>query len=722
MLTRRPVSTNNGDTAPLIPQSSAASAPSSSVGAGTVGAFGALIVLLVVSGVLAITFGVLWGQGRGGSGTSLPTRFTAETVPAAANDLMLEFYTRTNCGDRASPDTPTKSHMLGFEPCYFNTNTTVKLPFLDEPTPRELLYAEFHGRYTSVLGSGHMTEAQEAPLREMFGKTSPYDAWVLKADGEIPQKCLDMYRVLHNQKLALNARWFDNELSWSLITVGPGFTTNQAKTLPVYNSSTLEMYLSELTKLKNMMIQARTAGFYERQHAYILARFGVGYSLYTAITEITDTADGLDFLWNSLDFDDGSSLIYDVVIFKAAEHNYFLSPAEDAALRTAITDVETEAIEFITYQDTVFQALPLFDDVTITNGYFEGESRVAFTRAFSGNVNAECVAAAVEGTWTRNATQFYEQITSEWLTYRGIAEAIFTAEVPDYLGWNLTWVHVYYGTEAEVTELGFYPPTDCPNDDETDPAFQFGGCDDASGNAFVTVMQGDFLNRGFGSALNLGPLQPKGAVLAVNVHESVHWNHVSRLCHACPKCHYACLLLLSDSGSVPSAPDSYAGLEGLAMYVERNGTLDDMLSLGIRGSGSLREAAMALMQINVRYERAAARMSIPSGQVSLNDYSLFEEENQWYPWDDLQVAQVFHDTVAWQPHPLDERIWYTAGAYRIQKLREDVIAACGGNGTHHKRVWDAAMSVPASVSAMEIAVAAYIASECKEWPYETNAY
>jgi len=108
------------------------------------------------------------------------------------------------------------------------------------------------------------------------------------------------------------------------------------------------------------------------------------------------------------------------------------------------------------------------------------------------------------------------------------------------------WIHIFFGTEAEVTDLGFYDSTDCPNFDTADPAYTFvmtesleatsaygmqmgslqplfepkrvyigdyyDGCSDSFGNSYVINTLGDTANRA-PVVYHIGPMQPKASIV-----------------------------------------------------------------------------------------------------------------------------------------------------------------------------------------------------------------
>jgi hypothetical protein len=722
------------------------------------GSFNALTVALSVLTVillgLSVTFIVLYatksGESAGGpipTGPPLPTIpevFTAETVPQNVNDFVLEWVERKTCGDgMITFNTPT-SAINGLEPCYNGVNTTASLPFLDQPLPTEVLYEEFRDRLEDVLDTDQMSEAQKIPLRRYFNQTGIYDKWHLSETGT-PQDCQDMYRVLDNLILALNAGWFAYEsYPQSLDYYEPEIVNNMFTTLAIYNSTTVEHYIQELKQLENTMKAAREEDFHTRQHDYILSRFGVGYSLSAFNLEMYDSVDGLDILWDSSDFSGGSSAVYDMVILKGAEVGFSLSIGEDAELKTAIEQVEAECVLYLNYLLTTVASLPLYDDITnAVYGSF-GAWYTEYPLGFANNVSTMCIAGSLEGIWAIDGQQYTDDAVVKVLEIRSTAEPIYNASIPDYLGWLDTWLHVFVGTEAMVTELGYFEPVDCPDYETTDPAWlrfkeqssesdlnavKLGQIHAPStrptqllktcsgGSGLTQIVVGDYVNKGFG-IMYVSPSEPKvGGDESLYIHERHHVQHLDIQSTSCAECYYyRYSRLIGASGN----EDMFGATEGSADYVADVATLHDT---NLFPPDTLTLANSVLFQQRSLIEFGGLPITVAAGYLSESDFINLATNEYWYPFGPSGAADLLLFETR-KAIPTITRTQYYSGSYRHNLMRNRVEAECGAGyeNANLKRVRDSSLVIPAmSLDAQDRLIDDFISTNCTVWPYRSNA-
>lgn len=712
----------------------------------------ALSVITIVGFALTITFGVLWGNAR------FPKTFSAATVPQEVNNFYKEVFERSYCGTDTYPVTPSVGVKLGWEPCYTKINTTTKLYFLDLEHPFEKFKKGLKSTHKSLLGSGQMTRAQEYVIKASFDVDGIWDKWTFK---DTPQICQNYYRGVDFARLGLNNDWFADATPTTFRYISaPWYRTNYDTVIPMYGPSTVQIYLQEFESLKNMMIQARTGDFHKRQDAWLLANLGVHYALHYADSEVGSTIDGLRFLWNSTDFSGGSSTLYDNIIFKGAEAGYFLTTQEDSNIRQGITDVEKEMERYLNYLLSSFSTMTFYDAYAPANfpsGRPILSTDMKYARAMSNNVTEKCSGKTMfEGVWYKNALDEFNRFNQEWIVHHQAADAIFENLLPDYLGWNFLFVHLFFGTEAMVTDLGFYAPDDCPNGDIYDPAYAytmdasnegksayefemggayskiqpmylyfgnyFGGCDNNAGNAYVGYKWGDFKNRG-ATFQTIGPFQPREATWNIALHEHMHSKQISNSILSCPTCYFYQLSQLVSS----SSEDIQSAIEGGATYAERNAsTLDTRIN--IFGSNTLREAVFRLNQLNIRVDVFRSVLAIVSGSESVTAAALDYQANSpfflLYFGGSLPLVENVFEMLSNSVGTYFFATQYGSGAHRYEQMKKKIEINCPNEPQAVLKVLDSQTALPAMpLSALEIAIDDYVATGCKKWPYEeTNIF
>jgi hypothetical protein len=727
----------NNDAEPLLGSSSARGISTSTA---------MLVVGLVL--FVAATIGLSIALGIVDNRPIYSAPYGPNTVPQQVHDLYKEFWERASFGDATHWRYPSFSATRKYVPSYTNVNTTARLPFLDMPVLLDHVFADMAPRVRAALATKAANDGMPEPLKESVRKTFLRRGLYEDLTEFIPQpaKCADVYRVqeTHSPRIYLNAFADLNPISLSLL--GPGFTTQEFPGIhPIYDTVTFDGYIQQTLGLRNMLIQARTGQFYERADAYLFATYGVHYPDFSTGPEVGDTLAAVFVGLNPSNLSGGSSFFYDSVIFRSAEYGYTLNATQLTILANITQVLYDESLLFLDYQLNAFGSMTLFDTSAAPGPLSKS---ILYYKAFPNSIHADCFAKLlVPGASSRNPAADFARLKDEFLAQRAIAEPILIAMAPDYLGWNLTWVHVFFGTEAGITELGHFAPVDCPNGDLSDPAalrFRensirvqnyyprvgslgvdhsavslyfgnlFGGCDTSFGNAFVTNNFGDYEH--FPSVISLnGPLQPRENTWGVQIHEQVHVNQIGSLITQCPTCYMYRLwspLIGFDSQFVREA----TALEGGATYVEREGILTDMRT-GIRGSGSLEEAAHAMAQMLIRTEFTLAYYGVGTGLETALQLATFIEANHWFPSGSVSAAEGLYQRIADSPTVSGFGTAYRPGSDRFEVLRNRTLAACP---EHVKRVYDANMVHTHYVSVAEHIIDDFLASGCKVWPYEQD--
>jgi len=497
------------------------------------------------------------------------------------------------------------------------------------------------------------------------------------------------------------------------------------------------------------MKQAREEQFYERQHAYMLERFGVGYSLSASILSVQDTSAYYSAVWQALPQYAGSSRMYLTMVYvKAASVGFALTSSEDTALRDAIAATAAETLLFLDYQTTVFNSLPLYDDLTGTGRSAARNLISTYPKAFSDNTHADCVGPSISGIYIRDPEALVQKIKDEFIQYRAIAEPIYQNLLPDYLGWNNTWIHVFFGTESGVTELGFHAPTDCPNNAYSDPAWgyvqqetlystnsfnmqmgglhadvapprtylgnAYGGCQNSRGTVFVDGKIGNWIHQGGVFSL-LAPLQPKDSVYSSIVHEEMHVHQSTRGFMACEDCYFYTSQLAPTAANYV---DLISAVEGGATYVDRNTSIQDTTMVV---PGSLKQAAFSLKHILLYSISPAAYAGISTGFLTPNEWANFVESNHWNPSGSVSSTESTFQYYSEVAVPSNIGLAYKAGSERHEILRQRVLDVCGSgeNNKYLKKVRDANLVMPIMpLLAVEAVIDQYVASGYTEWIYE----
>lgn len=753
--------TNSNDGTPLLDRS----VPSSGSGGGLVGGIITGLTILAIAGiVLTITFGVLYGNET----KARQPKYSGRTVPQAVNDAMYEYIYSNECGDSIDPTSTFPNYLarLGDPNAQVGCNlTTLVDPHwnknkLSLSSSVNAIKRRLGQKIAPYLGTGAMTRAQEEFLR-VYTERAPTDLYLNYPPGGTPAKCQGYYRALNT--LGAGAKLFggflqDTNTQWfgpnDIPNLYPGTVTNiDTPSIGIYNSTSVQTLVEALQTTRNRYRDYLAVDYATAMNDDFIELTGLSRPALQWADDIAAETIGVAMYWNDTNFAGGSSLLYDAILVRFAEWNYSPTSGERLALQNAISAVKVEATAYLGYLVAI---VPTFPVVTVPAASYSGEEyNTRYAKMLPNNLWADCGRAQIEGVYTHNATAAFLASQTEVLSARAIAEPILTAQIPDYLGWPLTYVHLYYGTEAGVTDLGYFGPADCAPYDASARAYKNGGitqlqarsrlgelantfskhpirphfwltdsrteCEYAPTVNFADskiAPHGDYEHRGFGYALIQPSVPMSQAEMVQHMIVEMDSQEQALSTYQCAHCHYYRSVGSTSTRSLLS--DLFIGQSviGRAIYMTSREFLQDLG--GVVGSGSLDEAFFALLNLQ-QANVAGAFYGIQTGQTTALDWATFTEANDWLPFGSIPDATDFYSVVG--ERPVTNIYCGQSGRDRLLVMRKKINAQCPGVVGAGKRVLDAMMALPQMpITAIEIAIDEYVASGCTNWLYEESPY
>jgi hypothetical protein len=753
---------NGKEKAPLLGTERALSSSGGSSGLLS-GIIGVLVVVAIAGIALTITFGVLYGNEK----DARQPKYSGRTVPQAVNDAVDEWLFSLTCGDQVDQviGFPNLLARMGDNRAQIGCNTTIKIDphylksSLTFNSPQGISFQRLKNKVTPYLGTGAMTRAQEEFLRLNTGREQT-DVWSLKPVGGTPEKCQKFYAAknLFFGGAQLAGGWIkDTTVEWFGIGTGFPFVDPELSQIiwtpgiGLYNNTSVQMITEALLVQQNMYRESRLVNLATGINDDYIELTGLSRPLESWNEDLLTETIALLFYWNSVDFGAGSSILYDQIILMFARSGYFPSPSELSAIQNAIIGVETEAVNYVNYLTTTIPTFPVVTVPASTFINFDEDYTTRWAKMLPNSVWADCGRDEKEGVYVRNHTAAFLNAQAEILAARAVAEPILIAQVPDYLGWQLTYVHFNFGTEAGVTDLGYYSLTDCAPYDGTATAYIDGAkrrneARSRLGEIANTFSQhpirdghwwtrsttfcgnegkpdrlrtlsapyGEHDHRKFG-LVAFDPSLPYKTDMVYHMYLEIDSHEQALSGYQCPSCHYYRTVAPIAGNLFQASYTQGQTILGKANYMNSIEVLQDLG--GIVGSGTLDEAMFALFR-GFEAEQAGAFYGVMTGQTTPADWAAFVEANSWYPFGDLTLATEVISTVG--EAPLTASFCAFSGKDRLIDIRKKINAKCPGQG---KRVLDAMLALPRMpISAIEIAIDDYIATGCKNWPYEESPY
>lgn len=679
----------------------------------------------------------------------IPVRYTGDTVAPCVNDLFRDIWEREQWKEYPADDYP-RAMEQGYTEVYGKIPTSApNINFLDEPYD---IVQYMHERRNDVdrclnsadtkarMSTGQLVQASQILRPRLFP--------LLPDSVETPAECYDMFHLRNLLAwepfgpVADAFRTFD-----FLDFYGPDLKPQDYNSPVIADDVTFQNVLDNLERQRNIYISRREQQFYRREIEYLNTTYGVDYPIHR-ILGVLDTFDAsLNIALDSSDFVGGSSVFYDSVLFNAAVNGFTPSPTQLSQLQTAIVATEAELLTFFDHTLDYFNTLTFFDSFAGASFQIDLESNW-FAQFPVSMQRCNSVEYCIEGVWSRNVTKTLEKMEYELTTrWRDIAEPILDNTLSDYLGWGNTWIHVFFGTEANVTELGRFAPVDCgeldPLDDpaaldmrsniievqgtlrklgDIHPANDvkysyirdvFGGCSSSGGNAFAKPNYGNDTRMARAIANN-GPLQPRDGEIRVVLHEQMHIQQVLSATDVCDDCWF-----YRAGGDLQFFHnyESSKGLEGGATFAERDPYLR---AFDIKGSGSLREAAAALSQIETRLSIEYMWFASKTGQRTPLEIAQTIQSSLWWPYSSIGQAEALTAALQNAGFCDDLGFQYLGGAFFLEELDELIVTQCPtpesiAKGRRH--LYDSQIVHWPSIRASEAQISEFVSNGCTNWKY-----
>jgi hypothetical protein len=720
-------------------------------------------VVAVVTAVLAITFIVLYSNET----KARQPKYSGRTVPQAVNDAVYEWLFSITCGDQTDQviNFPNLLTRMGDPNAQIGCNSSLKVDphyiksSLTFNSPQGIAFQRMKKKVAPYLGTGAMTRAQEEFVR-LQTEREQLDVWSLKPIGSTPEKCQKFYAAknLFSRGASISGGWIrDTSLEWfGVSSTFPLLDPELSQFvwtpgINLHNSTSVQMITEALLTQQNFYREARLVDYATGINDDFIEFTGLSRPLESWDEDLLTETIALQFYWSSVDFGAGSSILYDKILVMFARNQYFPSPFELSAIQNAIIGVETEAANYVNYLTVTIPTFPVVIVPASTFTFITEDYTTRWAKMLPNNIWADCGSGEKEGVYVKNHTAAFLNTRAEILAARAVAEPIFTALVPDYLGWSLTYVHVLFGTESNVTDLAYYKPTDCAPYDGTATAFINSGMHRNEAQARLGEIANTFSkhpirdgywftrsttncdsfpfvdrtrtrsapyseheHRQFGLVL-MEPATPYKIDMVELMAIEIDSHEQSLSGYQCPSCHYYRSVAPIALNLFQSSFTAGQTLLGKRDYMYSTEFLQDLG--GIVGSGTMDEAFLALNR-QAAAVFGGAFYGIMTGQTTPGDWAAFTEAEQWSPFGDLTLAtEIFADV---GEAPISASFCQFSGKERLLDIRKKLNAKCPGHG---KRMFDAILALPRMpISAVEIAIDDYIATECTNWPYEESPY